>query len=96
MKKIITGIYQHYFEDMKLIISSNSSLMNPLTINCLPLAKETGPGRALKSLKVLEFHYIFSRPLNMLEFLNSLECPCIFAIFQIVLECAIENGNLCI
>ena len=23
---------------------------------------------ALKSLKVLEFHYLFSRPLNMLEF----------------------------
>ena len=37
MRKIITGIYQYYFEDKKLIISSNSSLMNPFTINCLHL-----------------------------------------------------------
>ena len=38
MRKIITRIYQYYFEDMKLKISSNSSLMNPFTINCLHLA----------------------------------------------------------
>ena len=38
MTKIITGIYQYYFENIKLIMSSNSSLMNPFTINCLHLA----------------------------------------------------------
>ena len=41
MRKIITGIYQYYFEDMKLIISSNSSTMNPFTINCLHLANDS-------------------------------------------------------
>ena len=41
MRKLITGIYQYYFEDMKLIISSNSSLMNPFTMNCLHLANDS-------------------------------------------------------
>ena len=41
MRKIITGIYQYYFKDMKLIISSNSSQMNLFTINCLRLANDS-------------------------------------------------------
>ena len=41
MRKIITGIYQYYFEDMKSIILSNSSPFNPFTINCLHLANDS-------------------------------------------------------
>ena len=41
MRNVITGIYQYYFEDMKLIISSNSLLMNPFTINYLHLANDS-------------------------------------------------------
>ena len=41
MRKIITGIYQYYVQDMKLIISSNSSLMNLFTINCLHLTNDS-------------------------------------------------------
>ena len=41
MRKLITETYQYYFEDMKLIISSISSLLNPFTINCLHLADDS-------------------------------------------------------
>ena len=41
MRIIITGIYQYYYKDMKIIISSNSSLMNLFTINCLHLANDS-------------------------------------------------------
>ena len=41
MRKIITGIYHYYFEDMILIISCISSLMNLFTINCLYLANDS-------------------------------------------------------
>ena len=41
MRKIISGSYQYYFEDMILILLSNSSFMNPFTINCLHLANDS-------------------------------------------------------